>query len=177
MAYGGSTVSKLNTGATNLAGTIGNTIGATTIVGSTIGDIGKGNGGVLSGNLTSGVGNALSTVATNAFAGLGTDLNKVTNNITAGNVMPGLSNLLNGGGGGGGGGSTPASPTVAPVTPTQPSLPTTPQSAIQATFGLGQSGGAQTIGQTLLTGAGGVDPNQLTLGKYTLLGNTGGNNG
>lgn len=36
--------------------------------------------------------------------------------------------------------------------------------------GAGQGGGAPGIGQTMLTGAGGVNPNQLTLGKNTLLG-------
>ena len=36
--------------------------------------------------------------------------------------------------------------------------------------GTGQAGGAPGIGQTMLTGPGGVNPGQLTLGKNTLLG-------
>lgn len=36
--------------------------------------------------------------------------------------------------------------------------------------GTGQSGGAAGPGQTFLTGSSGVDPNQLKLGKPTLLG-------
>lgn len=36
--------------------------------------------------------------------------------------------------------------------------------------GTGQAGGAPGVAQTFLTGAGGVDPFQLNLGKSTLLG-------
>jgi hypothetical protein len=36
--------------------------------------------------------------------------------------------------------------------------------------GAGQAGGSPGVGQTMLTGAGGVDPNTLALGKNTLLG-------
>jgi len=62
----------------------------------------------------------------------------------------------------------PAPPTPAP--PPQPSqMPN--MSVIQKQLaGAGQAGGAPGIGQTMLTGPGGVDPNQLTLGKNTLLG-------
>lgn len=37
-------------------------------------------------------------------------------------------------------------------------------------IGTGQGGGAPGIAQTFLTGAGGVDPKTLNLGKNTLLG-------
>lgn len=36
--------------------------------------------------------------------------------------------------------------------------------------GAGQAGGAPGVAQTFLTGAGGIDPNTLNLGKSTLLG-------
>lgn len=36
--------------------------------------------------------------------------------------------------------------------------------------GTGQAGGAPGVAQTFLTGAGGVDPNTLNIGKSTLLG-------
>ena len=36
--------------------------------------------------------------------------------------------------------------------------------------GTGQAGGAPGVAQTFLTGPGGVDPNNLQLGKTTLLG-------
>ena len=62
--------------------------------------------------------------------------------------------------------------------PTQPAAPPDPQApkAPSATdtrtgiTGVGQSAGAPGIAQTMLTGAGGVDPGQLKLGRSTLLG-------
>lgn len=43
-------------------------------------------------------------------------------------------------------------------------------SSVGAMGGTGQAGGAPGVAQTFLTGAGGVDPNKLMLGKSTLLG-------
>ena len=37
-------------------------------------------------------------------------------------------------------------------------------------MGTGQGGGAPGVAQTMLTGAGGIDPTKLALGKNTLLG-------
>lgn len=72
---------------------------------------------------------------------------------------------------------TPAGGTTT-NTPNTSMATTTPQTSQSATYGTGQSGGSNTIHQTLLTGPGGVDPNSLTLGRLTLLGNSGGpNNG
>ena len=59
-----------------------------------------------------------------------------------------------------------------------PSLTPTPQSQagvdpntiLSSLTGVGQGGGQKGIAQTLLTGAGGVDPSTLTLNKKTLLG-------
>ena len=59
-----------------------------------------------------------------------------------------------------------------------PSLTPTPQSQagvdpntiLNSLTGVGQGGGQKGIAQTLLTGAGGVDPSTLTLNKKTLLG-------
>lgn len=43
--------------------------------------------------------------------------------------------------------------------------------AVQASeAGAGQAGGAPGVAQTFLTGAGGIDPSTLNLGKNTLLG-------
>lgn len=66
---------------------------------------------------------------------------------------------------------TPSVGTAAPVT----QLPNGPESqggsAAQAAMtGTGQAGGAPGVAQTLLTGAGGVDPSTIGLGKNTLLG-------
>jgi hypothetical protein len=47
--------------------------------------------------------------------------------------------------------------------------------AVQASqAGAGQAGGAPGVAQTFLTGASGVDPSTLNLGKSTLLGGGGG---
>lgn len=57
--------------------------------------------------------------------------------------------------------------------PQASSAPTT--QAIQSNqAGAGQAGGAPGVAQTFLTGAGGVDPSLLNLGKSTLLGGGGG---
>lgn len=61
---------------------------------------------------------------------------------------------------------------TAPEKPPEPAVAKAPSAADARTgvAGAGQSGGAPGIAQTMLTGAGGVDPNKLTLGKSTLLG-------
>lgn len=60
----------------------------------------------------------------------------------------------------------------APTTPPQSQAAQTPDANAfkGAALGAGQAGGAPGIAQTFLTGAGGVNPNQLLLGKNTLLG-------
>jgi hypothetical protein len=68
---------------------------------------------------------------------------------------------------------TPAPSLAAPAPVSQ--LPQGPESqgasAAQAMMGgAGQAGGAPGVAQTLLTGAGGVDPSTIGLGKNTLLG-------
>jgi hypothetical protein len=68
---------------------------------------------------------------------------------------------------------TPAPSLAAPAPVSQ--LPQGPESqgasAAQAMMGgSGQAGGAPGVAQTLLTGAGGVDPSTIGLGKNTLLG-------
>ena len=45
-----------------------------------------------------------------------------------------------------------------------------PNTILSSLTGVGQGGGQKGIAQTLLTGAGGVDPSTLTLNKKTLLG-------
>lgn len=62
----------------------------------------------------------------------------------------------------------PALPQVA-AAPQASKAPNT-QDVANATAGQGQAGGAPGIAQTFLTGAGGVNPNQLNLQKSTLLG-------
>lgn len=65
-----------------------------------------------------------------------------------------------------------------PKIPDAPTPPPPPQAAKAPDLGViqkqlagaGQAGGAPGIGQTMLTGPGGVNPGQLTLGKNTLLG-------
>jgi len=59
---------------------------------------------------------------------------------------------------------------VAPPPPPQASQMPNMNVIQKQLAGAGQGGGAPGIGQTMLTGPGGVDPNQLTLGKNTLLG-------
>lgn len=81
------------------------------------------------------------------------------------------------------GGALLAGAAVAAATPTpkipDPQKPVAPPQASQAPnvqgvqsglTGQGQAGGAPGVSQTFLTGAGGVDPNSLNLGKTTLLG-------
>jgi hypothetical protein len=53
-----------------------------------------------------------------------------------------------------------------------PQAATTPnlQAIQQGVQGRGQAGGAAGIAQTMLTGAGGVNPNKLDLNRTTLLG-------
>lgn len=69
--------------------------------------------------------------------------------------------------------TTPSPSLGTAATPTQ--MPNGPESqganAAQAMMaGTGQAGGAPGVAQTLLTGAGGVDPSTIGLGKNTLLG-------
>ena len=45
-----------------------------------------------------------------------------------------------------------------------------PNTILSSLTGVGQGGGQKGVAQTLLTGAGGVDPSTLTLNKKTLLG-------
>lgn len=52
----------------------------------------------------------------------------------------------------------------------QASKAPTTQSVQADQAGAGQAGGAPGVAQTFLTGAGGVDPSLLNLGKSTLLG-------
>lgn len=62
---------------------------------------------------------------------------------------------------------TPNVGTAAPVT----QLPQGPESqGANPMTGTGQAGGAPGVAQTLLTGAGGIDPSTIGLGKNTLLG-------
>lgn len=58
----------------------------------------------------------------------------------------------------------------APITPPQASSAPQVQGVQAAMGGTGQAGGAPGAASTMLTGAGGVDPNSLSLGKKTLLG-------
>lgn len=59
----------------------------------------------------------------------------------------------------------------APAVPESQAAKSPTAASVQAgMLGMGQSGGAPGIAQTFLTGAGGVDPNTLSLGKNTLLG-------
>lgn len=64
--------------------------------------------------------------------------------------------------------SIPTPPTPAPP----PQAAQTPQAGdvLKGMQGTGQSGGSPGVASTFLTGAGGVDPNQLNLSKTTLLG-------
>lgn len=64
----------------------------------------------------------------------------------------------------------PNMPSVsAPATPQASKAPNAQQ--VSGTMaGTGQGGGSPGAAQTLLTGAGGIDPNDLKLGKTTLLG-------
>lgn len=64
--------------------------------------------------------------------------------------------------------SIPAPPTPAP--PPQTSQAPSVQGVQGAMAGTGQAGGAPGVAETMLTGAGGIDPNLLKLGKSTLLG-------
>jgi hypothetical protein len=68
---------------------------------------------------------------------------------------------------------TPTATSAGSVAATQ--MPNGPESqgasATQALMaGAGQAGGAPGVAQTLLTGAGGIDPSTIGLGKNTLLG-------
>ena len=65
----------------------------------------------------------------------------------------------------------PQIPSPAPVTP-PPAMQSasTPTSLLSQLNGVGQGGGQLGVAQTLLSGANGVDPNSLKLGKNTLLG-------
>lgn len=60
----------------------------------------------------------------------------------------------------------------APSAPPTPQAAQTPQAgdALKQVQGQGQAGGSPGVASTFLTGAGGVDPSQLNLGKTTLLG-------
>jgi len=60
----------------------------------------------------------------------------------------------------------PAAPAAAPQASQSPDA----QTVRASNSGTGQGGGAPGVAQTFLTGAGGVDPNDLKLGKTTLLG-------
>jgi len=60
---------------------------------------------------------------------------------------------------------------VAPATQVPNGPESQGASAAQAMMGgAGQAGGAPGVAQTLLTGAGGIDPSTIGLGKNTLLG-------
>ncbi len=61
---------------------------------------------------------------------------------------------------------SPQAPAAAP----QASKAPTAQAVGAGQVGAGQAGGAPGVAQTFLTGAGGIDPNNLQLGKTTLLG-------
>ncbi len=61
-------------------------------------------------------------------------------------------------------------PAVTPPPPPQAPQAPNVQGIVQGMNGTGQSGGKAGPGQTFLTGSSGVDPNQLKLGKPTLLG-------
>jgi hypothetical protein len=59
---------------------------------------------------------------------------------------------------------------AAPPAMPQASQAPNAQGIARGMAGAGQAGGSPGVGQTMLTGAGGVDPNTLALGKNTLLG-------
>lgn len=63
-----------------------------------------------------------------------------------------------------------ASAAQAEATKPQASQAPTTQAVQAGMTGAGQAGGAPGIAQTFLTGAQGVDPNSLAVGKNTLLG-------
>lgn len=63
---------------------------------------------------------------------------------------------------------TPATPEKPPASQTATMASAT--SDVAGMNGAGQAGGSSGISSTLLTGAGGVNPNGLQLGKKTLLG-------
>ena len=64
-----------------------------------------------------------------------------------------------------------AAPIVTPA-PVMQSSKSPDVSAIRTNLaGSGQAGGSPGVAQTFLTGAGGVDPSTLTLGRTLLLGN------
>jgi hypothetical protein len=58
----------------------------------------------------------------------------------------------------------------AAIKPPQASKAPDASSVANAMSGAGQAGGAAGVAQTFLTGAGGIDPSLLKLGKNTLLG-------
>ena len=64
-----------------------------------------------------------------------------------------------------------AQPTISPPkAPPQASKAPTAANTLKGQQGAGQAGGAPGVAQTFLTGAGGIDPSLLQLGKTTLLG-------
>jgi hypothetical protein len=63
----------------------------------------------------------------------------------------------------------PPAPMAPPPMPQSSQAPNA-QGIARGMAGSGQAGGSPGVGQTMLTGAGGVDPNTLALGKNTLLG-------
>jgi hypothetical protein len=59
----------------------------------------------------------------------------------------------------------------APSAPASQASKAPSASTVQAgMMGTGQAGGAPGVAQTMLTGAGGIDPTKLNLGRNTLLG-------
>lgn len=69
--------------------------------------------------------------------------------------------------------SIPAPTATTPPPESQAAKTPDVQTVLQQTSGTGQAGGAPGVGQTFLTGAGGVDPALLKLDKKTLIGASG----
>lgn len=61
-------------------------------------------------------------------------------------------------------------PPPAPIAPPQAAAAPNLQAIQSGVQGVGQAGGSAGIMQTMLTGAGGVNPNRLDLNRTTLLG-------
>ena len=59
---------------------------------------------------------------------------------------------------------------IAPTAPPQATKAPNVQGIIKANMGMGQAGGSPGVASTFLTGAAGVNPNSLLLGRNTLLG-------
>lgn len=132
------------------------------------------------GRMIPGKGGGGSLLGTLAGAALGFMTGGATFGLT-GALGGGLGGALAGGGLGGtlggllDGQQKPKDPTIniqqAPAAPESQAAKAPSASAVQGgMMGTGQAGGAPGVAQTMLTGAGGIDPKSLLLGKNSLLG-------